>query len=249
MENTINTKKRLKSLYFRLSRVLNLFREGNNSKKRIFRVLKILFYPFLAIIAVSFIIDWKLIKTIPLLFICIIFADFIVWWSVNLPNLSINFIPRFLRRECESFKELFISFTHIGYVIGVTLFAFLFTLLLSIIILIVPFFILEPLTKLDVIKGNITELLTYTFLFNSMVFTIFYFLYHIVIQERSIKLVRARVQFYLAFSGTISALLFFIFSKNISIPLLISLGVSYLWLNYLLGRMDAEEEAVESLGK
>lgn len=163
--------------------------------------------------------------------ICFFFLLFMM--LISLPDQALKYIPKKVKGNSRDFKELFSTFSHRAYLIGITLFSFDFAVLF---ILIIDGF-LESIFNYTV-KVDIEDV----FFPIITLFTICYFMYHVVIKDLSIKLARARVQLYVACTLTIS-LIFFIFSfKNIFIPMITWLGVGYSWLTYFLGRIDAEDQ-------
>ena len=231
MKNAKNLRGLFKEIFIKLDNFIRWFYKEN--RLGFTYLLTILLVVF--IISISFIFLIKTVENkysmIPLLVLSISLLFFML---ITLPDRPFEKMPKILRGSARNFKELFNTFTHKAYLIGITIFSFEFGILFITIIYLPLDLFFDYRLEAIIITNAIFPV--------STLFTVCYFMYHVAINKLSVKQVRARVHLYVAWSVTISLIFFILNFKNIFYPMITWLGVGFSWLSYLLSRIDAEDE-------
>ncbi|MGE1115434.1 hypothetical protein ACQJ0K_27270 [Priestia megaterium] len=233
MKNAKNSRILFKEIFIKLDNFIRWFYKEN--RLGFTYLLTILLVVF--VISISFILLVKTVgnkySMIPLLILSISLLFFML---ITLLNRPFERMPKIARGSARNFKELFNTFTHRAYLIGITIFSFEFAIL----------FITIISLPLDLFTDYHLEIIITNAIFSvSTLFTVCYFMYHVVINKLSVKQVRARVHLYVAWSVTISLIFFILDFKNIFYPMITWLGVGFSWLSYLLSSIDAEDEEIK----
>ncbi|WP_243495762.1 hypothetical protein [Priestia aryabhattai] len=230
MKNARNLRILFKEIFIKLDNFIRWFYKEN--RLGFTYLLTILLVVF--VISISFILLVNTVENkysmIPLLILSMVFLFFML---ITLLNRPFERMQKITGGNARNFKELFNTFTHRAYLIGITIFSFEFAIL----------FITIISLPLDLFTDYHLEIIITNAIFSvSTLFTVCYFMYHVVINKLSVKQVRARVHLYVAWSVTISLIFFILDFKNIFYPMITWLGVGFSWLSYLLSRIDAEDE-------
>lgn len=141
--------------------------------------------------------------------------------------------PKFIRGSSNDPSGLFDIFSHRAYLYGIIIFSFFSSYFTSGIILVIAKIYLN-------LDYNFTGLFYNLFFLTASIFTILYFMYHIVIKELSIKVVKSRISLYVAITVTITAGIFGLKLKGILEPMITYLGAGFAWLVYFIDKMDIE---------
>lgn len=153
------------------------------------------------------------------------------YYLIKLPIIS---------RGTDSPAELFNRFCHWSFIYGILIFAF-----------VESFFVCGILLGLTQIFPNLifdfSKLFINLFFIIVALFSIFYFMYHLVMIDIPIKVVRARVQLYIAISTTVSAGFFGLSLKEVLLPFVAYLGIAFTWLLFCIEKIDSETEFETSL--
>jgi hypothetical protein len=162
-----------------------------------------------------------------------LFTEYIIFMMlINSPDFSIKILPKTMRGESKNFRGLFNSFTHSGYLLGI-IFSLYFSIYFSLINLVFFQWFFSIRLNLD---------LTNVFFVSATLFTIYYFMYHVIKKNLSVKVASARVQLYVAYSVTISIILAALSLNNILMSFITWLGIGFTWLTYFLRRIEDEDE-------
>jgi hypothetical protein len=141
--------------------------------------------------------------------------------------------PKFIRQSTETPSQLFDIFGHWSYLYGIFIYSFFASFFMSAVIFAAIHFIVG-------LEISIGELFYNLFLLTTAIYTILYFMYHLSVKEIPPKIVKARVSLYLAVVATISAGLFGLSFKEILKPLITYLGLGFVWLTYLIDKVESE---------
>ncbi|MED1744802.1 hypothetical protein [Brevibacillus borstelensis] len=76
--------------------------------------------------------------------------------------------------------------------------------------------------------------------------TVLWFMYHLLNGTATVKQVKARVSLYAAISGTLSPLLVGNIFESVT-PILVSIGIGYLWLQHFTEQYELEQEMISKL--
>ncbi|MCF6410674.1 hypothetical protein [Pseudalkalibacillus salsuginis] len=212
------------SIFTRIHSFIKWFdKENRHGHSKSLSILLILF--FFNVIAII------LFKNIKLFAIWFCFIIFIM--LIKLMDNNLKYLPKKIKGNSNNFRDLLNTFNTRAYLVGIILFSFYFILLLYILIQFPLLFFLDYSLLINIENLYFPSI---------TIFTIYYFMYHVVIKKQSTKLARSLIHLYVAISISISLLFFVVSLDNVFTPMITWLGVGYAWLNYFLARIDNEDE-------
>ncbi|GAA0501727.1 hypothetical protein GCM10008986_31530 [Salinibacillus aidingensis] len=141
--------------------------------------------------------------------------------------------PRFIRQETETPAQLFDRFNHWSFLYGIIIYSFF-----------ASFFIvgicIAFVNAMLNFNFDSSKLFYNIFFLTSAVFLVFYFMYHISVKNIPPKVIKARINLYLAIIATITAGLVGLSLKELLLPLVTYLGIGLAWLSFFVEKIDSE---------
>lgn len=163
------------------------------------------------------------------IFACIVSFIMYIAYIMTDESRIIKFIYKKEKKPYEILKE----FTHISYLYGLTVFSSI-----------------TWFTTLGIIfygsgmnVSALNKILPDSLVFILSVFTIMWFMYHIIFNKTiTIKEIKVRLNFYVAIATTISTIIIWPLFQEALKPIITYLGVSYVWLAYLIEKVEIEND-------
>ncbi|WPC42793.1 hypothetical protein [Clostridium sp. JS66] len=159
-------------------------------------------------------------------FLIIIYIGYFMFQKIKL--------PKFIIHEAQTPYELLKTFTHGAYFYGIFIFSYITSTIIYGVLLYSSIMIIgQPI--------NLSNIITNLVFITSAIFTIIWFMYHIIFNEEiSIQQIKIRLNFYIAFFTTISTIIIWPFFQNALKPLITWLGISFVWLSYITEKAQYE---------
>lgn len=141
--------------------------------------------------------------------------------------------PKFIRQETENPAQLFDRFSHWSFLYGIFVYSFFTSIFIVGTSMAFVEYILNSHLDFSKIFYNL-------FFFNSAVFLVFYFMYHVAVKDVPTKVIKERILLYLAIMTTITAGLFGLSLKEVLFPLITYLGIGVAWLSFFVEKIESE---------
>lgn len=162
------------------------------------------------------------------IFSCILFFIMYITYFMFNDSKTIKLIYKKEKSPCELFKE----FTHISYLYGLTS----FSLVTWFMMLVILFFGSGMNIGKVLFSSNMSSNIFFIIL---ATFTVMWFMYHTMFnKDISIGLIKVRLNLYVAIATTLSTIIILPFFQSLLKPAITSIGISYVWLKYLIEKAD-----------
>jgi hypothetical protein len=142
-------------------------------------------------------------------------------------------LPRFITGPTKIPIEIIQNFGHIPYLFCISYFTIYVALIIYVPIILSGLQVRGLDLKLILIVCGVN--------------TVLWFMYHLLKDTVTVKQIKARVSLYAAISGTLSPLLVGNIFESIT-PILMSIGIGYLWLQHFTEQYELEQEMISKLG-